>query len=104
MGSPMGRLHLGGAPAETALPNAASRATARAHEHATVANGASPGATCVAEEVAFSGVTHVAEDGAIKYFPANQLGDESQSPSDGAVFMTKIEKKKWQVAHYDDGG
>ena len=99
MGSPMGRLHLGGAPAETAVPNATSttasattregrRATARAvHEHAAVANSALPGVTHVAEEVAFSGVTHVADDGTIKYFPANQLGDES-----------------WQVAHYDDGG
>ena len=85
MGSPMGQLKLGAVStetdADTSEPTSENTHSGRpvpargAHEHTA------------AETSAFSGVTHVAEDGTVKYFPANQLMDES-----------------WQVDDYDDGG
>ena len=85
MSSPVGQLQLGEVSAETDVatsePTSANTHSGRqvpahgAHEHTAAGTSA------------FSGVTHVAEDGTVKYFPANQLMDES-----------------WQVDDYDDGG
>ena len=81
----MGQLQLGEEPAET---DVATSETAGANAQSGQ-QGSAQGTHdhTAAEAGAFSGVTHVAEDGTVKYFPANQL-------------MNAL----WQVDDYDDGG
>ena len=85
MGSPMGQLELGAVSPETDAATSESTSAPTHSERPVPAHGAHAHADTATS--AFSGVTHVAEDGTVKYFPANQLMDES-----------------WQVDDYDDGG